>query len=101
MVSTHRIVLPVLTALFAACAVPNAGHAEFLTYTFPVCGAPNSYEPGWIPNGDPMVNGEMTLIIDGEKGLLSLEPSQELRDSVRYPTIHAHLYDLKHRYDNS
>ena len=83
------------------CATPHSVHAQLLTYTFKVCGAPNSYEPGWVPNGDPMVSGEMTLIIDSEKGLLSLEPTQKLLDSFQYPVIHAHLYDLQHRYDNS
>ena len=101
MTTGYRAVLPSLLALVVVCAFPRASHSELLTYTFPVCGAPNSYESGWVPNGDPMVNGELTLIIDSEKGLLSLEPSQELLDSIRYPTIHAHLYDLKHRYDNS
>ena len=93
--------MPVMLALFAACALPGSGHGGMLTYTFPVCGAPNSQEPGWVPNGDPVVNGEMTLIIDPERGLLSLEPSRGLLDSIRYPVIHAHLYDLKHRYDNT
>ena len=48
-----------------------------------------------------MVNGKMTLIIDSEEGLLTLQPSQELLDSTRYVSLHAHLYDLQHRYDNS
>jgi len=97
-----RSILTILTlSVGFLCAVPNTVHAEILTYTFQTCGAPNSYEPGWVPNGDPMVNGEMTLIIDSEKGLLSLEPSQELLDNLRYPVIHAHLYDLQHRYDNT
>lgn len=96
-----RSALAAVVAVLAACAMPSIGHSEILTYTFPVCGAPNSYEPGWVPNGDPMVNGEMTLTIDAEQGLLSLKPSQELLDSIRYPTIHAHLYDLQHRYSNS
>ena len=101
MVAGRRIVLGAALAVVAAGALPAAGHAELLTYTFPVCGAPNAVEPGWVPHGDPAVNGEMTLTIDSEKGLLSLEPSQALLDSIRYPTIHAHLYDLKKRYDNT
>ena len=76
--------LAAVVAVLAACAMPGISHSEILTYTFPVCGAPNSYEPGWVPNGDPMVNGEMTLTIDAEQGLLSLKPSQELLDSIRY-----------------
>jgi hypothetical protein len=85
----------------AMFALPEDAKAEQQTYTFDVCGAPNSYEPGWVPNGDPMVNGKMTLIIDEEEGLLTLQPSQELLDSTRYVSLHAHLYDLAHRYDNS
>ena len=59
-------------------------NAELQIYRFDVCGAPNSHEPGWVPNGDPNVNGKMTLIIDAEQGLMTLEPSQELLDSTRY-----------------
>ena len=43
-----------------------------------------------------MVNGKMTLIIDSAKGLLTLKPSQELLNSTRYVSLHAHLYDLQH-----
>ena len=89
----------IIVALVGLCgAITNA---EQQVYTFDVCGAPNSYEPGWMPNGDPMVNGKMTLIIDSVKGLLTLKPSQELLNSTRYVSLHAHLYDLQHRYDNS
>ena len=43
----------IIVALVALCgAITNA---EQQVYTFDVCGAPNSYEPGWMPNGDPMV----------------------------------------------
>jgi hypothetical protein len=90
-----------LILVVAVCALPPSGYAEQQVYTFDVCGAPNSYEPGWVPNGDPWVNGKMTLIIDSEKGLLTLQPSQELLDSTRYVSIHGHLYDLQHRYSNS
>ena len=83
------------------CTFSAISKAEQQVYTFDVCGAPNSYEPGWVPNGDPMVNGKMTLIIDSAKGLLTLKPSQELLNSTRYVSLHAHLYDLQHRYDNS
>tara|TARA_Y100001934_G_scaffold165140_1_gene196577 strand:- start:402 stop:1373 length:972 start_codon:yes stop_codon:yes gene_type:complete len=76
-------------------------NAELQIYRFDVCGAPNSHEPGWVPNGDPNVNGKMTLIIDAEQGLMTLEPSQELLDSTRYVSLHAHLYDLQKRYDNT
>ncbi len=87
--------------LIVAPMLVGTGHAEQQVYTFDVCGAPNSYEPGWVPNGDPMVNGKMTLIIDSAKGLLTLRPSQELLDSTRYVSLHGHLYDLQRRYDNS
>lgn len=70
-------------------------------YTFPVCGAPTSIQPGWMPHGDPNVKGEMTLIIDTVEGTLTLEPSKELLESTRYVSLHAHLYDLKHRYERS
>ena len=83
------------------CTFSAISKAEQQVYTFDVCGAPNSNEPGWVPNGDPMVNGKMTLIIDSAKGLLTLKPSQELLNSTRYVSLHAHLYDLQHRYDNS
>lgn len=79
--------------------VPTAVQAEVLSFTFDVCGAPNSVEPGWVPNGDPMLNGKVTLTIDSKKGLMSLHPSPELLESKRYMTLHAHLYDLKKRYD--
>ena len=83
----------IIVALVGLCgAITNA---EQQVYTFDVCGAPNSYEPGWMPNGDPMVNGKMTLIIDSVKGLLTLKPSQELLNSTRYVSLHAHLYDLQ------
>ncbi|MEM1278212.1 MAG: hypothetical protein AAGH74_16960 [Pseudomonadota bacterium] len=75
--------------------------AEIQTYTFDVCGAPTNFEPGWLPNGDPNVNGKMTLAIDTETGTMSLDPSPELLESIRYVTLHAHLYDLQHRYDNT
>ncbi len=88
-------------ALIALCTLPFTASAEEQTYTFDVCGAANSYEPGWMPNGDPQVNGKMTLIIDSQKGLLTLKPSQELLDSTRYVSLHGHLYDLQHRYTQS
>ena len=61
------------------CAFGTISKAEQQVYTFDVCGAPNSYEPGWVPNGDPMVNGKMTLIIDSAKGLLTLKPDCNAR----------------------
>jgi len=89
----------VALAIAILCSLPGLSIAEAKVYTFDVCGAPNSYEPGWVPHGDPMVNGKMTLTI--EEGLLTLEPSQALLDSTRYVSLHAHLYDLQHRFDNS
>ncbi len=101
MIATTFRTLGLATLTAVAMSLPATAKAELLTYTFQVCGAPNSYEPGWVPNGDPNVNGEITLIIDSENGLLTLEPSQQLLDSIRYPVIHAHLYDLQKRYDNT
>ena len=34
------------------CTLSAISKAERQVYTFDVCGAPNSYEPGWVPNGD-------------------------------------------------
>jgi hypothetical protein len=62
-----------LCCLLFTCSF--CSHAEQQVYTFDVCGAAHSYKPGWMPNGDPRVNGEMTLIIDSAKGLLTLKPS--------------------------
>ena len=101
MFDLRRMGFSILAATAGMLAMLGTSQAELLTYTFPVCGAPNSVEPGWVPNGDPAVNGEMTLVIDAEKGLLTLQPSEKLLDSIRYPTIHAHLYDLKKRYDRT
>ncbi len=90
--------LAVLILLFSLATASGAA-ADQQRYTFDVCGAPNSVEPGWVPNGDPNVNGKMTLTIDTEEGTMSLLPSQELIDSTEYMCIHAHLYDLQKRYD--
>jgi hypothetical protein len=95
---------PVLWAALVLAAMwllPDAGRAEQQVYTFDVCGAPNSFEPGWVPHGDPNVNGKMTLIIDSENGLMTLKPSRELLESTRYVSLHGHLYDLQKRYDNA
>ncbi len=94
-------ILSAALIIFVGIGMKNTSIAEELVYTFDVCGAPNSYEPGWVPNGDPMVNGKMTLIIDSVDGLMTLQPSQELLHSTRYVSLHAHLYDLKHRYQKS
>lgn len=76
-------------------------HAEKQIYEFDICGAPNSYEPGWVPNGDRVVNGKMTLIIDSVEGKMTLQPSQQLLDTTRYMSVHAHLYDLQKRFDKT
>ena len=47
------------------------------------------------------MNGKMTLIVDSGKGLLTLQPSHELLDSTRDVSLHGHLYDLQHRYNNT
>ncbi|MEM7293277.1 MAG: hypothetical protein AAF420_07780 [Pseudomonadota bacterium] len=98
-VKTGRAV--VLMVFFHAYFLPSTGWTEEQVFTFDVCGAPTQHQPGWMPNGDPLVNGKMTLIIDSKQGLLTLQPSQELLDSTRYVSVHAHLYDLQHRYTNS
>lgn len=84
-------------------SLPLAGpsYAETATFEFDVCGAPNERVPGWVPNGDPNVNGKVKLTIDTERGLMSLVPSAELVNSIRFTTLHAHLYDAKHRYASS
>jgi hypothetical protein len=94
-------VILVASIVSTLSSASNDAKAEQQVYTFDVCGAPNSVEPGWVPNGDRKVNGKMTLIIDADEGVLTLQPSQELLDSTRYVSLHAHLYDLRHRYDNS
>lgn len=88
-------------ALVASLAIPGVASAEEVVFEFDVCGAPNSTVPGWVPNGDPNVNGKVTLSIDPEIGLMTLEPSDELLSSIRYVTLHAHLYDAKHRLSTS
>ena len=96
------ILYPASPAMSSSETIENApvgGAGSIFSYTFPICGAPNSAEPGWVPHGDPMINGNITLTISA--GLLTLEPSQELLDSTRFVAIHAHLYDLAHRFDNS
>jgi len=91
--------IPAVAALTLVLSAPLSAQAEQQVYEFDVCGAPNSYEPGWVPNGDPKVNGKMTMIIDSVKGTMTLQPSQELLDSTEHMCIHAHLYDLQKRYD--
>ena len=58
------LVIGAASVIAVAGLLPGLSNAEQQVYTFDVCGAPNSYEPGWVPNGDPMVNGKMTLTID-------------------------------------
>ncbi|MEM6482224.1 MAG: hypothetical protein AAF681_10290, partial [Pseudomonadota bacterium] len=88
-------------AMVAFLATATGAHADEVVFEFDVCGAPNSTVPGWVPNGDPNVNGKVTLTIDSEVGLMTLEPSEELLSSIRYVTLHAHLYDAKHRLSTS
>ena len=83
-------------ALAAALWVTPA-QADTVTFEFHVCGAPNSTVPGWVPNGDPNVNGKVTIEIDAEKGLMTMIPSEELTSSIKYTVLHAHLYDGKFR----
>ncbi len=84
-------------AIFGVACFMSYAKAETVTFEFDVCGAPNSVVPGWVPNGDPNVNGKMTIEIDTEKGLMTMIPSKELVSSIRYTTLHAHLYDANHR----
>ncbi|MEL7397344.1 MAG: hypothetical protein AAFN44_13335 [Pseudomonadota bacterium] len=83
-------------ALAAALWVTPA-QADTVMFEFDVCGAPNSTVPGWVPNGDPNVNGKVTIEIDAEKGLMTMIPSEELTSSIKYTVLHAHLYDAKFR----
>ena len=83
-------------ALAAALWVTPA-QADTVTFEFHVCGAPNSTVPGWVPNGEPNVNGKVTIEIDAEKGLMTMIPSEELTSSIKYTVLHAHLYDGKFR----
>jgi hypothetical protein len=99
--SINQLILKFLLLIIAVGSFTGVSQAAEQTYTFDICGAPNSYEPGWVPNGDPMVNGKMTMVVDSARGTLTLIPSQQLLDSTRYVSLHAHLYDLQHRYDNS
>ncbi|MEL6314903.1 MAG: hypothetical protein AAFQ60_12760 [Pseudomonadota bacterium] len=84
------------SALAAALWVTPA-QADTVMFEFDVCGAPNSTVPGWVPNGDPNVNGKVTIEIDAEKGLMTMIPSEELTSSIKYTVLHAHLYDGKFR----
>jgi hypothetical protein len=99
--SINQLILKFLLLIIAVGSFTGVSQAAEQTYTFDICGAPNSYEPGWVPNGDPMVNGKMTMVVESDRGTLTLIPSQQLLDSTRYVSLHAHLYDLQHRYDNS
>ncbi len=90
-----------VTAVTVWAILPAPANAETVTFEFDVCGAPNTQVPGWVPNGDPNVNGKVTLTIEAERGLMSIVPSEGLLSSIRYTTLHAHLYDAKHRYATS
>ncbi|MEM9043703.1 MAG: hypothetical protein AAGC81_03335 [Pseudomonadota bacterium] len=98
-----KMILLLAICLSAAltAGLPRSSYAEIVTFEFDVCGAPNTRVPGWVPNGDPNVNGKVTLTIDAERGRMSVIPSDELVQSIRYTTLHAHLYDAKHRYATS
>ena len=65
------------------------------SWTFPICGAPNNVEPGYVPNGDPLSNG--TAVMEINNNLLSI--SIDL-GSQRYYAHHAHLYSTTSGYRN-
>ena len=66
----------------AVATLPRMASAEIMTFDFDVCGAPTERVTSWMPNGDPHVNGKVTLTIDTKRKLMSLMPSVALMDSL-------------------
>ncbi len=58
------------------------------SWTFQICGAPNTVFPGYVPHGDPLANG--TATVTSQNSLLSV--NIELGGNMRYYAHHAHLY---------
>lgn len=65
-------------------------------WTFPICGAPNSEVPGYVPHGDPMANGTAQMRIDDGRLTISIDLGEQ-----RYHAHHAHLYSTSSDYTNS
>lgn len=65
------------------------------SWTFPICGAPNSVEPGYVPHGDPLANGTAVMEINSRKLTISIDLGDQ-----RYDAHHAHLYSTTSGYIN-
>lgn len=65
------------------------------TWTFPICGAPNNVEPGYVPHGDPLSNGTAVMEINNDRLTISIDLGNQ-----RYDAHHAHLYSTTSGYIN-
>jgi hypothetical protein len=64
-------------------------------WTFPICGAPNNVEPGYVPHGDPLSNGTAVMEINNDRLTISIDLGNQ-----RYDAHHAHLYSTTSGYIN-
>ena len=65
------------------------------SWTFPICGAPNDVEFGYVPHGDPLSNGTAVMEINNNQLNISIDLG-----SQRYYAHHAHLYSTTSGYRN-
>ena len=65
------------------------------SWTFPICGAPNSVEPGFVPHGDPQANGMAVMMINKNRLTIAIDLGNQ-----RYDAHHAHLYSTTSGYRN-
>jgi hypothetical protein len=63
MKNSLRNVLVAIMTLCAGLFAAGTSTAEVVSFEFDVCGAPNERVPGWVPNGDPNVNGKVKLTV--------------------------------------
>ena len=65
------------------------------SWTFPICGAPNNVEPGYVPHGDPLANGTAVMEINNDRLTISIDLGDQ-----HYYAHHAHLYSTTSGYRN-
>lgn len=81
-------------------ALENAvveGSSATSSYFFDFCGAPNTLVPGYVPHGDPSINGTGTLEIANNKITVHINIG-DIGVERDFPSFHTHLYSLDSSY---
>ncbi|GHD24163.1 hypothetical protein GCM10007052_37590 [Halioglobus japonicus] len=84
------VLMPLAVMLSLTTQVVSAADGQ---WTVPICGAPNSIKPGWVPHGDPLANGTATITSQNSLITVDIDLGEQ-----RYYAHHAHLYSTSNGY---